>query len=67
MEWHLSKGEKADPGSLDSVDPDGSSRLLWIPVDPGGSWWIPVDPGGSQWILVDPSGSWWIPVDPGGS
>jgi hypothetical protein len=38
------KGEKADPGSLD-------------PMDPGGSYWILMDPGGSSWILVDPRGS----------
>ncbi len=38
------KGEKADPGSLD-------------PMDPGGSYWILMDPGGSSWILMDPNGS----------
>ncbi|CAF4655196.1 unnamed protein product, partial [Rotaria sp. Silwood2] len=55
--YTLDKGEKADPGSQDPMDPVGSR---WIPVDP-------VDPSGSQWIPVDPNGSQWIPVDPSGS
>jgi hypothetical protein len=69
LSTYFSKGEKADPGSLDPVDPDGFSWILWIlvdPVDPGGFWWILVDPGGSWWILVGSGGFWWILVDPGG-
>jgi hypothetical protein len=38
------KGEKADPGSLDPVDPDGS---LWILVDPR----IDQDPLFPPWII----------------
>ena len=41
------KGEKADPGSFDPMDPVGS---CWILLDPVGSY-------GFCWIL-DPSGSY---------
>jgi hypothetical protein len=53
----LNKGEKADPGSLDPVDPSGS---WWILMNPDGSYWI-------LWILLDPPGSSWILLDPIGS
>ncbi|CAF3632925.1 unnamed protein product, partial [Rotaria sp. Silwood2] len=59
--YSFTKGEKADPGSQDPTDPDGSYGSRWIPLDPIGSHWIPLDPTGSRWIPLDPIGSHWIP------
>ncbi len=66
------KGEKADPGSSDPVDPFGSCRFFWIlwilldPIDPSGSFRILLDPFGSygsSWILLDPNRSCQILVN----
>ncbi len=60
----LRKGEKAVPGSLDPVDPDGSSWILMDPHGSYGAYWIlwclldPMVPTGSSWILMDPDGSY---------
>ncbi len=62
----LIKGEKAVPGSLDPVDPDGSSWILWCLLDP----MVPTGSYGAYWILwclLDSDGAYWILMDPDGS